>query len=303
MSKAESEFWYSELVLGRSGAQQHAGIHRKLESCQAVDLSYPHQPAIHGTQSASPPPLEPDEYNMSHRRRGKCIIFNYKKIQCQPGRTGTDVDADNLQYYFGNLDFETVRYNDLSHKKTLETLTTLGKDDYSDDDCFVCCFLTHGDSDKLWATDRKFPVGEIVKPFYSDDCPSLLGKPKLFFIQACRGSRLDSGTEAVVDTADSRTPAFFIPTHADILVAYSTAPDFAAVRNPLLGSWFIQALCPVLADRAHIAHVLSMLTVVCRRVALDYEFYSPGQPPHVRPEAGSLHHLHTDPAGVLQEKT
>ncbi|XP_037287900.2 caspase-3 [Rhipicephalus microplus] len=238
---------------------------------------------IFGKQSASPYPvlptsLEAEEYNMSHKRRGKCVIFNNRNFEIHTKlseRRGTDMDAENLRSCFRHLGFETVVYTDLSCKKTQETLEILGKQDYSDDDCFVCCFLTHGETDVLYGTDGKFPVSAVMEPFHGDVCSSLLGKPKLFFIQACRGDRLDSGTQAVLDTADSPNRIYRIPTQADILAAYSTVPGFYSWRNTMQGSWFIQALCSVLRQRAHIADLLSMLTVVCRRVALDYESYTP----------------------------
>nr|ALQ43546.1 caspase-1 [Rhipicephalus haemaphysaloides haemaphysaloides] len=240
---------------------------------------------IYGRQSASPPrvlptSLEAEEYNMSHRRRGKCVIFNNRRFGRHTKlreRKGTDLDASNLQSIFHDLGFETVTYTDLSCKETKDTLEILGKQDYSDDDCFVCCFLTHGESDVLYGTDGKFPVDDVMEPFHSNVCPSLLGKPKLFFIQACRGDRLDSGAKAVLDTADSPTRIYHIHTHADVLTAYSTVPGFYSWENTpqVKGSWFIEALCLVLRERAHFSDLLSMLTVVCRRVALDYESYKP----------------------------
>uniref|UniRef100_A0A224YTZ3 Caspase n=1 Tax=Rhipicephalus zambeziensis TaxID=60191 RepID=A0A224YTZ3_9ACAR len=241
---------------------------------------------IYGTQSMSPPrvlptSLEAEEYNMSHLRRGKCVIFNYKRFGLHTKlkeRKGTDLDANNLQSCFRGLGFETVTYNDLSCKDTKDKLEILGKQDYSNDDCFVCCFLTHGNSNILYGSDGKFPVDTVMEPFHSDVCPSLLGKPKLFFIQACRGDRIDSGTKAVLDTADSPTRIYCIHTQADILTAYCSVPGFCSWHNKKQGSWFIEALCLVLRERAHSSDLLSMLTVVCRRVALDYETYKPMKP-------------------------
>ncbi|XP_075528378.1 caspase-1-like isoform X2 [Dermacentor variabilis] len=236
-----------------------------------------------GQQSASPYPvlptsLEAEEYKMSHRRRGKCVIFNNRTFESHTKlseRRGTDLDADNLRSCFRDLGFETVMYTDLSCNKTRDVLEILGKQDYSDDDCFVCCFLTHGECDVLYGTDGKFPVDTVIEPFRGDACPSLLGKPKLFFIQACRGDRLDAGAQAVLDTSDSPTRIYRIPTHADILAAYSTVPGFYSWRNTMQGSWFIQALCSVLRQRAQYADLLSMLTVVCRQVAIYCESYTP----------------------------
>ncbi|KAH7935959.1 hypothetical protein HPB52_015573 [Rhipicephalus sanguineus] len=153
-----------------------------------------------------------------------------------------------------------------------------GKQDYSDDDCFVCCFLTHGGHDHLYGTDGKFSVNDIVEPFLDEACPSLIGKPKLFFIQACRGDRLDSGAQVVFDTADSPTWSYKIPDHPDILVACCTVPGFYAWRNKVKGSWFIQALCSVLEELAGSVDLLSMLTVVNRRVALEHKSYTPKNP-------------------------
>ncbi|XP_070384462.1 caspase-1-like isoform X3 [Dermacentor albipictus] len=174
-----------------------------------------------------PTSLEAEEYNMAHPNRGKCVIFNNRYFEPHTKlseRRGTDLDAENLYYRFRELGFEAVINPNMTRKEMLDELDRLGKQDYTDDDCFVCCILTHGDRDVLYATDGKFPVDNVMDPFRGDVCPSLLGKPKLFFIQACRGDRLDAGTPAVLDTSDSPGQIYRIPTHADFLAAYSTVP-------------------------------------------------------------------------------
>lgn len=188
------------------------------------------------------------------------------------------MDAENLYFRFRELGFEPVIHANMTRKAMLEELDRLGQQDYRDDDCFVCCILTHGDRDVLYATDGKFPVDSVMDPFRGDVCPTLLGKPKLFFIQACRGDRLDAGTPVVLETSDSPGQIYRIPTHADFLAAYSTVPGFYSWRNTSQGSWFVQGLCSVLQERARSADLLSMLTVVCRRVALYYESCVPGDP-------------------------
>ena len=73
--------------------------------------------------------------------------------------------------------------------------------------------LSHGNEGILYGYDHSYPAHKIWEPFtadkwenvmvrYYDDnemifsrCLSLAGKPKLFFIQACQGSKMDSGTE------------------------------------------------------------------------------------------------------------
>jgi caspase-like apoptosis-related cysteine protease len=54
--------------------------------------------------------------------------------------------------------------------------------------------LSHGENGWLFCKDRSYRVEEIWESFVSENCPSLAGKPKLFFIQACQGSQMDHGT-------------------------------------------------------------------------------------------------------------
>ena len=71
-------------------------------------------------------------------------------------------------------------------------------------------------------------------------------QPKLFFLQACQGSRMDSGVAAPAP-APSRTStdsfaSYRTPLHADFLLAHSTVAGFYSWRNTVQGSWFIQVL-------------------------------------------------------------
>ena len=45
---------------------------------------------------------------------------------------------------------------------------------------------------------------------------------------------------------DSNALSYKIPSQADFLIVYSTAPGFFSWRNREAGSWFVQALCQVL---------------------------------------------------------
>jgi caspase 7 len=149
--------------------------------------------------------------------------------------------------------------------------------------------MTHGKSDgKVYARDREFNVQELWAPFVGENCPSLIGKPKLFFIQACRGSMTDPGTlfkpkpkarlkssPDTVDASSSKGEVFVIPTLADLLVMYSTAEGYYSFRNPADGSWFIQAICEELRENPQ-EDILTILTGVNRRVAFAKQSHVPG---------------------------
>ena len=50
--------------------------------------------------------------------------------------------------------------------------------------------MSHGDTGYISGTDEeKVHLKDIQAEFEGDKCPKLQGKPKLFFIQACRGSK------------------------------------------------------------------------------------------------------------------
>ena len=79
----------------------------------------------------------------------------------------------------------------------------------------------------LYSSDQPYKPDRIWSYFNAERCPSLAGKPKLFFIQACQGDQLDSGMKLkpVAHTeTDSAALSYKIPSHADFLIAYSTIP-------------------------------------------------------------------------------
>lgn len=64
--------------------------------------------------------------------------------------------------------------------KTLFSVSSL---DHSDSDCILIAVMTHGDNGILYARDEHYSVKKLWAPFSPLHCPTLAGKPKLFFIQ------------------------------------------------------------------------------------------------------------------------
>lgn len=61
--------------------------------------------------------------------------------------------------------------------------SAVSEKDHSDSDCLVIAVLTHGGEGKLYANDYPYLTDELWSPFAGDKCPTLAGKPKIFFIQ------------------------------------------------------------------------------------------------------------------------
>lgn len=130
--------------------------------------------------------------------------------------------------------------------------------------------MTHGGKNgRLRALKESFNAQTLFDIFMGDNCRTLVGKPKLFFVQACRGLKCDKGIAKFDDTdAKGSTENFItLPSTADQLIMYSTPEGFVSMRNTVDGSWFIQELCLQLETNIK-DDLLTMLTRVCRKVAV-----------------------------------
>ncbi|KAK7922383.1 hypothetical protein WMY93_009285 [Mugilogobius chulae] len=204
---------------------------------------------------------------------GICLLINNKNFHRSTGmsaRNGTDVDAAAVMKTFVNLGYKMIVATDLTVKQMKEKLESVSKEDHSKYASFVCVILSHGDEGVIYGTDGCEKLDVLTKYFKGDKCRSLIAKPKLFFIQACRGSDLDDGVQA--DSVDSATDPSTdrIPVEADFLYAYSTAPGYYSWRNTCNGSWFIQCLCEVLEKHRDL-ELMQIMTRVNRRVAYHFE--------------------------------
>lgn len=225
--------------------------------------------------------LDSEDYFMNYPKRGLCLIFNHKIFDPHTGlnkRNGTDADSARLYCRFRELQFDVKMYKDLKVKEVEKELQKIGKEDHTEYSCFVCCVLSHGEQGLLYAADGHYKTEHLFVPFRGDVCPTLAGKPKMFFIQACQGDRLDSGVNLKSkesSDSDSNQQNLRIPTHADFLIVYSTVPGFYSWRNTTNGSWFVQSLSAALQKYAYDRDILQILTIVNRRVAYDFESYTP----------------------------
>jgi len=228
-------------------------------------------------------PTDERYYDFTNNNVGHAIIFNQVKVKGEQERKGSQKDADDLKEVLSDIGFEVRVYNDNSVEDIKKKLLAVSKQDHADNDCLFITIMTHGKRDgKIYAADGEFSVQDLWECFVGNNCKSLIGKPKLFFIQDCRGSMADPGillkpkakirsfslssSSDTVDAKALREKNFVIPTLADLLVMYSTAEGYYSFRNPADGSWFIQALCEELRENIH-EDLMTILTGVNRRVA------------------------------------
>ncbi|XP_077103255.1 caspase-8 [Siphateles boraxobius] len=191
------------------------------------------------------------QYEMKGDRRGVCLIINnYDFSACNLGkREGTDIDKASLEAVFQWLGFEVVVERDCGRMRMLQVLMDLAARDHTLADCVVCCVLSHGRVDGIVGVDGKtVTFRELTETLHR--CYSLFQKPKLFFIQSCRGTNEQRAVfcqtfpeDEDAPVSDAGVPRDAIPEAADYLLASSTVPHHVSFRDKGKGTWFIQSLC------------------------------------------------------------
>lgn len=246
-----------------------------------------------------PTPMEEDTismelpvYPVTHSPKGICIIINNRVFNVSPNdpaskempeRRGTEVDAANLRDTFTTLDFEVEVHENLSDTGMMRVLVDIAQNrDHTRYDCFVCCILSHGVLNHLYGTNGKLvQIKDLTGVFQSNRCPSLAGKPKLFFLQACQGRDKMGGGEIERDASphpsQGRVPGDvetdnndreMIPNESDFLVGYATVPGYVSFRSRNHGSWYIRKLCENLEKFSERHDLMSILVKVNEEVSL-----------------------------------
>ncbi|XP_016404160.1 CASP8 and FADD-like apoptosis regulator [Sinocyclocheilus rhinocerous] len=162
-----------------------------------------------------------EEYEMNLEQRNLCMI-----IDC------VGFDGDLLNRTFERLGFRVILHSLLGLKETQKVLEDLTRNRILHGvNRFVCCIISRGTDTHLLATDSSrlgIRLEDLRQLFSPTHCPSLCGKPKLFFTLIYRTSEApntcsmdDEYQETDAPTchcsrrqcADART----IPVSADVL--------------------------------------------------------------------------------------
>jgi caspase-like apoptosis-related cysteine protease len=217
----------------------------------------------------SVPVTEETHYYMGFEKRGKALIFNHKQFDQKrenrlKSRSGTEKDADILNETLTSLGFDVSIDTDPVLDTICEKLDrAVAAEDNEDSDCVLVAVLSHGHDDgKISAYDQDYREEILWKPFLGKKARRLNGKPKLFIIQACRGTGWDEGVEIDGAEQSKGNTGVTRPSHADFLIARATVPGHVSFRNKNTGSYFIQELCAVLKSEAYTEDLVSILTKV-----------------------------------------
>lgn len=206
--------------------------------------------------------LKVDPYPVSSPIKARVLILNIqkylKKDHQWDDRKGSGQDVKNLCLAFYKLGIKPADISIRGPVIYKDQLTTTVRDFAGDKsnqdlDVFITVIMAHGNriiggEEFIYMSDwdQVELKKDIVSKFNGENAASLLDKPKLFFIQACRGGEEDRGKRTpmkIKEMCSSPLPPPFIPVETDIFIAQPSAPDHKSYRSGLGGgSFFIQFL-------------------------------------------------------------
>ena len=220
-------------------------------------------------------------YKMTSSPRGEALIINNETFlrhsKQMDDRQGSKHDVRKVQEQFQALGFKVTTKENLTKSELMKELDAMASEDHSRYDCFVLWLTSHGDKDLVYGTDGEVVLIETVRDLFSNSsCRSLDGKPKVFFIQACRGDRDEfvvsdgpnSAPQKSLRLSEGAKPANQVShCRAHFLEAYSAVDGFYSYRNEESGSYFVQCLVEVFRERVAHDDIDTMLIEVNRRLS------------------------------------
>lgn len=194
---------------------------------------------------------------MSNNPRGLCFIINNSIFENEAlNRRGAEYDEPKLKALFEELLFDVHVANNLTGNQMRDAAIEVAGLDHSAFDALVFIVMSHGsDHDQISGVDgRHVGIEELMSEFTATKCSKLQNKPKIFIVQACRGSlaermiptnhRADSVPRL---SADSTLVRGACPSEADFLLAFAATPGYPAYRDEESGSLFIEVSIKILS--------------------------------------------------------
>lgn len=226
-------------------------------------------------------------YNTTSRNRGLVKIINIDTVTGMKYREGSLTDVDNLTSLFTQMGLK-VEVHDNHLKPPTEANIKKAVQEFVTNpylktaDVAMLFLMSHGTHDKgkdyIFDCDA-VPVylRDIEHFFHNDICVYMQNKPKMMFVQACRGKFPDYGTRRKVETdshvhqnaTTNQVEIDYMPTRSDFLLAHSTCVGTASHRDTYVGTWFIYLICKVFMTHAHNTDVEEMLKLVYESLKVE----------------------------------
>ncbi|XP_056017527.1 uncharacterized protein LOC125669447 isoform X2 [Ostrea edulis] len=199
------------------------------------------------------------EYDFRHEVRGIAIVISNGVFSPDTGsvtepRSYAEEELCKMREMFSGLGFIVMLFKDLTARQmhdVIQTVTSQEMDFFLEkSDAFACVLASHGNEIQedspadpavkvfhhiIYGTDRAIRTHLLVDLLHDNRCKKLQGKPKLFFIQACRSrfndpNRFDSGVK-ILTSNKRRIPEVGHDKKESISINSTTS--FADTKSPI----------------------------------------------------------------------
>eukprot|EP00057_Strongylocentrotus_purpuratus_P012788 XP_011667262.1 PREDICTED: uncharacterized protein LOC105439692 [Strongylocentrotus purpuratus] len=155
-------------------------------------------------------------YPMDQRNKGLVFILNNYRFgpDRTTERTGSDVDLANVKHVFTEIGYTADEAQNLTAQGIRQKLKSLTRKILTSHTSVVLVFMSHGKKEGIQGTDEGVVTVEEIKDMFSgNNCPALIGKPKIMIFQACRGEKITPSAPSLSTSAvDNEICADFVGT-------------------------------------------------------------------------------------------
>ena len=238
-------------------------------------------------------------------KRGIALIINneYWKndLKGQWTRKGSKHDVKEFTSIVQDWKYEVIEKFNLTAEEMKAAVKGVADKAKKGHDSFICCIMSHGNYMGIEGVDYDskdhskcdhdsglcewvVTVNKLARLVSPENCKNLAYKPKIFIIQACRGDEVPVVTRQQANRKERRSSldrlkSFWaklvckhippIPPYMDYLYAYATVPTTKSMREPAVGTVFIQTLCEVFKEHASRLSLYEMLLLVNDKMATE----------------------------------
>ncbi|XP_062597260.1 uncharacterized protein LOC134258721 isoform X2 [Saccostrea cucullata] len=187
---------------------------RQSQGSEELNWSYP-ESSRPQTDHGHQPSVDDTRYNFRHEKIGHAVLVINSIFDSQSERKNAAWDLYFMRKMFQEMGFEVNVLENLTSRKLLTEMKSIQKSITEESDCFACVLSSHGMEGQtstkgrgpepfvrtehfFYTKDGVVRTTELLELFNNQNCRALRGKPRMFFIQACRG-RLDVQKDDEVD--------------------------------------------------------------------------------------------------------
>lgn len=200
-----------------------------------------------------------DRYTHLEDQKGYALLVSFP-TNCE----GSVKDVKNIEGVLKELNFKVEHCKDPTrtdlNEKLEETAAILIKD-WKWYHCFALFITGHGTESGVETADSdSIPAKKIVSHFKN----GFVGKPKLFFIESCRGDECQMFNRQLF--TEVKSDGILVPVDGDILIAHSTTKGCISMADND-GSLFIKTCVDVFRKDYKKMHVEEMMIEIKAKMA------------------------------------